>query len=89
MFAQKKDLHEEAWLLIELVWIQNQYNTSHWIYRFNYATHNIKNMRVQLWISEETGSKLFYDAEGHIMRKCIFEEDWLSEEERADSNNTL
>ena len=49
----------------------------------------MKNMRVQLWISEETGSKLFYDAEGHIMRKCIFEEDWLSEEERADSNNTL
>ena len=56
---------------------------------FHCATHNLKNMRGQFWMSKETGPKLFYDAESHTIGKHMFEEVWLCDKERAHSNNTL
>ena len=86
---KKKELPEGAWLPIELVRIQNPYDTSRWIYIYHCSTHNLKNMRGQFWMSKESGPKLFYDAEGHIIGKYIFEDAWLRDEERADINNAL
>ena len=56
---------------------------------FHCATHNLKNMRGQFWMSKDTGSKFFYDTEGHIIGKYIFEDAWLRDKERTESNSTL
>ena len=40
-------------------------------------------------MSKESGPKLFYDAEGHIIGKYIFEDALLCDKERVDSNNAL
>ena len=40
-------------------------------------------------MSKETGPKLFYYAEGHIIGRYIFENTWLRDKDRADSNNAL
>ena len=40
-------------------------------------------------MSKESGSKLFYDPEGNIIGKYIFEEAWMRDKNRAENNNAL
>ena len=49
-------------------------------------THNLKNMRTQVWGSKPDGPKTFFDVNGIHIGKGIFEDAWLRDEDRAEHN---
>ena len=83
---KKQKLPEVPWLPEDLVRFANPYDKSRWIYCYHFTTHNLKNMRTQLWGSKPNSSKLFLDVEDNHVGKCIFEDAWLRNEDRADRN---
>ena len=83
---KKQKLPEVGWLPEDLVRFPNPYDTSRWVYVYHCMTHNLKNMRTQLWGSKPDGPKLFLDEDGNHIGKGIFEDAWLRDKERADQN---
>ena len=49
-------------------------------------THNLKNMRTQVWGSKPDGPKTFSDVDGILIGKGIFEDAWLHDKDQAEHN---
>ena len=87
MLRGKTDLPNDAWLPIEYVRFENPYDSSRHIYMFNCATHNLKNMRGQVWQSFRPGGpRDLIDMYGNHIGKDFIVEAWLRDQELADKN---
>lgn len=83
----KTDLPNGAWLPIECVRFKNPYDSSRYIYMFHCATHNLKNMRGQVWQSYQPGGpRDLIDMYGNHIGKDFFLESWLRDEDLAEKN---